>query len=89
MSKISVACLLKLLFKTFPNDKFYSFKLKEFVGDNFKFDENGRKFSKMVENTMGKGEIACYEQFLLFPVFFFSKELYCRHVKIRACLGKG
>ena len=26
--------------------------------DNFKFDENGRKFSKRVENTVGKGEIA-------------------------------
>ena len=24
----------------------------------------------MVENTVGKGEIACYEQFLLFPQCF-------------------
>ena len=31
------------------------------------FDENGRKLSKQVENTVGKGEIARYEQFLLFP----------------------
>ena len=29
-----------------------------------KFDENGRKFSKQVGNTVGKGEIALYEQFL-------------------------
>ena len=28
--------------------------------DNFQFDENSRKFSKQVENTVGKGEIACY-----------------------------
>ena len=28
------------------------------------------KFSKGVENTAGKGEIACYEQFLLFPQCF-------------------
>ena len=42
-------------------------KLKKFADDNFRFDENGRKFSKWVENTMGKGEIARYEQFLLFP----------------------
>ena len=35
-----------------------------------KFDENGRKFSKRVENTVGKGEIARYEQFLLFPQCF-------------------
>ena len=31
-----------------------SSKLKEFANDNFKFDENGRKFSKLVENTVGK-----------------------------------
>ena len=45
-------------------------KLKEFADDNFKFDENGRKLSKWVENTAGKGEIAPYEQFLLFPQYF-------------------
>ena len=44
-----------------------SSKLKEFADDNFKFDANGRKLSKWVENTVGKGEIARYEQFLLFP----------------------
>ena len=42
----------------------------EFADDNFKFDENGRKLSKQVENTEGKGEIARYEQFLLFPQCF-------------------
>ena len=41
-------------------------KLKEFAGDNFRFNENGRNISKWVENTVGKGEIARYEQFLLF-----------------------
>ena len=35
-----------------------SSKPKEFADDNFKFDENGRKLSKRVENTVGKGEIA-------------------------------
>ena len=44
--------------------------MKEFADDNFKCDENGRKFSKWVENTVGKGEIARYEQFLLFPQCF-------------------
>ena len=43
--------------------------MKEFADDNFEFDENGRKLSKQVENTVGKGEIARYEQFLLFPLF--------------------
>ena len=41
------------------------------------------------ENTVGKEEIARYEQFLLFPQTVFSKDLYYRYVKTRACLGKG
>ena len=45
-------------------------KLKEFADDNFKFDKNGKKLSKWVENTVGKGEIARYEQFLLFQQCF-------------------
>ena len=44
-------------------------KLKEFA-DNFKLDENGRKFSQQIENNVGNGEIARYEQFLLFPQCF-------------------
>ena len=44
--------------------------MKEFADDNFKFGENGRKFSKQVENTVRKGEIAHFEQFLLFPQCF-------------------
>ena len=44
--------------------------MKEFADDNFKFDENGRKLSKRVENTVGKEEIARYEQFLLFSQCF-------------------
>ena len=49
-------------------------QLEEFANDNFNIDENGRKFSEQVENamgnTVGKGEIARYEQFLLFPQSF-------------------
>ena len=47
-----------------------SSKLKEFADNNFKFVEIGGKLSKQVENTVGKGEIARYEQFLLFPQCF-------------------
>ena len=54
----------------FPNDKIYSSKLKKCADDNFIFVENGRKLSKQVENTEGKGEIARYKQFLFFPQFF-------------------
>ena len=42
-------------------------------------------FPKWLENTVGKGGIARYEQFLLSSTVF-SKGLYCRHVK--TCLGK-
>ena len=59
------------LVNPFPNDKFLdSSKLKEFADDNSKFDKNGWRHSKPVENTVGKGEIALYEQFLLFPQCF-------------------
>ena len=48
-----------------------SSKLKEFANDNLKFDENGGKFSeRVVQNIAGKGEIAQYKQFLLFPHCF-------------------
>ena len=45
-------------------------KLKDFADSNFKVDENGGKLSKRVENSVEKEEIACYEQFLLFPQSF-------------------
>ena len=61
----------KIVFNPLPDNKILdSSKLKEFADDNFKFDENGRKLSKRVENTVGKEEIALYEQFLLFPQCF-------------------
>ena len=47
-----------------------SSKLKEFADDDFKFDKNGRKLSKWVENLVGKGEKARYKQFLLIPQCF-------------------
>ena len=44
--------------------------MKEFADNNLEFDKNGSKLSKQVENSVGKGEIAYYEQFLLFPQRF-------------------
>ena len=44
--------------------------MKEFADDNFRFDQNDRKFFKQVENTVGRGEIARNEQFLLFQQCF-------------------
>ena len=53
-----------------PNTTNQSSKLTESADDHFKFDVNERKLSKHVENTEGKGEIARYKQFLLFPQCF-------------------
>ena len=47
-----------------------SSELKEFADNNFKFDENGRKLLERVENTVGHGESAHNEQFLLFQQCF-------------------
>ena len=44
--------------------------LKGFTGNNSKFDKMAKKFSKRVENTEVKGEIAHYKQCLLFPQCF-------------------
>ena len=71
-----------------------SSKLKEFADNNFKFNEKGRQFSTPVGNTMGKGEIACYDQFLLVTSnFSFSHSVFKRLVmqtrKNQGLFGKG
>ena len=43
--------------------------------DNFKFDENGRKFSKQVEYTVGK------EKLLIMSDFSFSHSVFIRLVQ--------
>ena len=78
----------QLLLLTFPNRQILdSSKLKAFADDNFKIDENGREFSKFVENTVRTGEIARYEQFLLFP-HCFQKFCTATH-KFQGLFGKG
>ena len=75
-------------FNPLPDDKILdSSKLKDFADDNFKFDENSRKLFKPVENTLGRGEIACYEQFLLFITGF--QKAYFPEVKRCHCVGMG
>ena len=67
----SMPTTIILLLKPFPKRQILdSSKLKVFADNNFKFDENGGEFYKRVENTEEKGEIARYEQFLLFPQCF-------------------
>ena len=62
-----------------------SSKLKEFADDNFNLDENGRKFFEQVENTVGKGEIACFEQFSFSHLVF---KTYTVTRKIQDLFGK-
>ena len=45
-------------------------KLRGLADDNSEFDENGKRFSKRIENTVEKRKIARHEQFLLFPHCF-------------------
>ena len=67
----SIFSLSHNVFNPLPDNRILDWsKLKQFADNNFKFEENSRKFSKWVENTVGKGEITCYEQFLLFPQCF-------------------
>ena len=62
---------MTVTFNPLPDNKILDWsKLKQFADDNFKFDENSTRSSKRVENTVGKGEIARYEQFLVFPQCF-------------------
>ena len=64
-----------------------SSKFKALADENLKFDENGRGFSKRVENTVGKGEIARYKQFLLSPQCF--QRLVLQTHKNQGLFGKG
>ena len=67
MQKLPLLYDFEKAFNTFPYRILDFSKLKEFADINFKFDENGRNFSKRVQNTVGKGEISRYKQFLFFP----------------------
>ena len=70
--------LKNILLTLSQTTNFDSSKLKKFADDNFNFKENGKQFSKQKENTVGKGEIARYEQFLLFPQCFKRLVLHTR-----------
>ena len=48
-------------------------KLKMFVDDNFKFNENGTKLFIRVENTVGKDEITYYQQLSPFSHSVFKR----------------
>ena len=49
---------------------FRLFQIERVCRRQFQILSNGGKFSKREENTVGKGDIAHYEQFLFFPLCF-------------------
>ena len=68
-SKMYISLLAKMDGITLPQTT--NFRLfQTFADDSLKFDENESQLFKKAENTMEKGEIARYEQFLLFPQCF-------------------
>ena len=72
-----------------PDDKILDWsKLKQSADDNFKLDENSRKFSKQVENTVGKGRNCALRAISPFSTAF-SKGLLPRGVKRCHCVGMG
>ena len=79
---------IKLCLTFYQMTKFGFFQIERVADDNCKFDENARKSSYKVENTEGKGEIACYEQFLLFPQCF-QKRLLLQTYENQGLFGKG
>ena len=72
----------------FPKRHFSdSSKLKEFADHNFKFDTNGGVLSEEVENTVEKGEMALYGQFLLSHSVF--KRLILQTRENKGLFGQG
>ena len=60
--------LLPADFNPLPDDKILDWsKFKQFADDNFKFDGIAESSLNGLEKTLGNGEIARYEQFLLSP----------------------
>ena len=70
ITKCSPFSYIGLTLSQTTNLRLFSSKLKDFADDNFEFDENSRKLFQRVEKIVGKGEIARYKQFLLFPQCF-------------------
>ena len=65
------------------------FQTDRVCNNNFKLNENGRKFSKRKENTVGKGKIANNEQFLLLLQYSIKRLVLHTHKNLQSLFGKG
>ena len=77
---------------SFPNDKFYALPNSKSLHTTIsnlikKKKKKGRKVSKKEEKHCGKRRNCSLRAISPFTTVF-SKDLFCRHVKTRACLGK-
>ena len=52
------------------SEPFLKQRILDLRNDNFKFDENGRKFSKWLENTVGKRRNCSLREISPFPTVF-------------------
>ena len=91
-------------FYPFTERSFLDFsKLKAFADDNFTFDESDGDYSKGCKTLWEKEKLLVTSNFPFFysvckryvlqaispfPTLF-AKDIYFRHLKTRACLGKG
>ena len=76
------------VFNCLPNDTIVEVtKLKAFADDMLNMAKMMISLFDRVENTVGKGENACYQHFFIFPTAF-SKPFFFRVVKSRNCVGK-
>ena len=67
---------------------FRLFQLKDFADVNFKSKQKWQKVLKKNREHCEKGRNCSLQATSAFPTVF-SKDLYGRQVKTRACLGKG
>ena len=74
-----------LLFNSSPNDNIFDrSKLKAFAGDKMNMTEKMKIVPERMENIVGKGENAGYQNFLLFPQCF-QKVTFSGSLKVRDC----
>ena len=81
-------CFSLLILTLSQTTNFRLSQTEEFADNDNKSDKNGRNFFKQGRKHSGKRRNFSLQAISPFPKVF-SKALYCRHVKTRACLGKG
>ena len=76
------ACQISCILTLSQTTNLSRFQAESVWDNNFKSDGNGKQFSKWVENTVVKGEIARLRAISPFHHSVF-KDFSCRHVKTR------